>query len=214
MSSFIPFLFPLFVVLVFAQPFSYEFTHNYIFYTHSRTDFKHYIHTKLLSNCITVFITFVITIFTIFLISYYIEPVIGIITYQPEQLVGHTTQELLHYEQTMFTFSQLISISPLLMGILYSLWVGLNAILYSLMAVLALLLIENIFVALSVPFLFYHISSFIVAVLGFEKFLFDSTIFPFNIEQQSFLTLIPPFLVVVGINIFMYRLFIKRLKNR
>lgn len=214
MSSFIPFLFPLFTVIIFAQPFSNEFTNDFIFYTHSRIDLKDYIHNKLVTNSFVVFVSFFATIFLIFIFSYYIEPLFDLVTYQPEQLIGLSTQEVLRYEESMFTFSQLVTYSPLLMGVIYSFWVGLNAVVYSTMAILTLLLIENTFIALSIPFLFYHISSFVVAVLGFENFLFDATIFPFNIEQQSLITIFPPFVIVVALNMWLYWLFIKRLNHK
>lgn len=179
-------------------------SHNYIFYTHTRINFKDYIDEKLIVNSITVFSTFFVAILSIFIFSYYIEPAIGIITYRPDQLIGLTNQELLHYEEYMFTFSQLIKLSPLLMGIIYSFWVGLNAVVYSTMAMLSLVVVDNIFIALSVPFIFYHIGSFIVAIMGFEYFLFNETIFPFAIAQQSLITIIPPFIIVVGINLWLY----------
>lgn len=212
-SLFLPFLFPLLAVLIFTQSFSNELLNNYILYTHTRVDFLRYINSKLVANSILVFFSFFIVIFFSFLLAYYVEPLIGLITYQPEQL-NLSAHEIIHYNSNLFTFSQLIHYSPWLMAGVYSLWVGVNAVLYSTMAMLAIFLISNLFVALSLPFLFYHISSFIIAVLGFPRLLFDATIFPFNVDQQPIATVLIPFSVLLGINLLMYIILIKQIKNK
>lgn len=203
MSVFLPFLFPLLVVLIYAQPFSNELSNNYITYTRVRIDFKKYILIKLVSNSIVVFISFFIVVFIVFLFSYYLEPYLGLVNYEPEN-VKLTSGSLLDYDINKFTFTQLIKYSTLLYGFTYSGWVALNAVLYSSMAIIATLLFRNTFVALSMPFLFYHIGSFVIAVVGFPMFLLDASIFPFNIVQQPIYIAFIPFLVVCGITSFMF----------
>lgn len=212
-SVFLPFLFPLLVVLIYAQPFSSELSNNYIMYTRIRIDFKKYIFIKLLSNNILVFIGFFSVVFIIFVYSFFIEPYLGLVHYEPENL-NLTVQELLTYDINMFTFTQLIKTSTLMYGLIYSGWVGLNAMLYSSMAMIATLLFRNVFVALSIPFLFYHISSFVVAVLGFPEFLFDASIFPFNIDQQPIKIAFVPFLIVLGITTFMIIKLVNNVENK
>ncbi|MBU5468722.1 ABC transporter permease [Virgibacillus sp. MSJ-26] len=213
MSVFLPFLFPLLVVLIYAQPFSNELSNNYITYTRVRIDFKKYILIKLISNSILVFLSFFVVVFIIFLFSYYIEPHLGFVNYEPEN-INLTTEGLLDYDISMFTFTQLIKYSTLLYGLTYSGWVALNAVLYSSMAMLATLLFRNTFVALSIPFLFYHIGSFIIAVLGFPMFLLDASIFPFNVEQQPIYIAFIPFLFVVGVTGSMFFRLLNNINNK
>ena len=208
-SLFLPFLFPLFAILIFAQPFSHEFSNHYLLYTRTRIDLKDYINGKLISNASLVFLGFFLVVIALFVFSVYIEPQLGLINYRPE-LVVDSVAELARFDQGLFTFSQLMASSPWLFAFVYAGWVALNAVAYSSLAILCLLLIPNIFIALSIPFLFYHIASFIIALLGFPEFLFDASIFPFNVDQQSITTVLLPFSVVLILNILTYFLFLKR----
>lgn len=138
-----------------------------------------------------------------------IEPYLSLVNYRPE-LVVDSVAELARFDQELFTFSQSIASSPWLFAFVYADWVALNAVAYSTWAILCLLLIPNIFIALSIPFLFYHIASFIIALLGFPEFLFDASIFPFNVVQQNIITILLPFSVIIMLNILTYLLFLKR----
>ncbi|MFH7519035.1 hypothetical protein, partial [Pseudomonas syringae group genomosp. 7] len=84
-------------------------------------------------------------------------------------------------------------------GLVYSFWVAINAVLYSVAAYVFTLIIKNNLLALSLPFLWYFIVDFAFAILGFPQYLMSSTVFPFNIEQQPIWTIFVPFTVNVVI---------------
>ncbi|KPC97191.1 hypothetical protein LR69_04596 [Geobacillus sp. BCO2] len=104
------------------------------------------------------------------------------------------------------TFSQFLRYGEFVYGLVYSVWVAINGVLYSTIAFMLLLNISNPFIALSLPFLFYHIFNFVTALFDIPMFSPLSTIFPFNIEQQPLWTVLVPFLflLVVSVTLFVF----------
>lgn len=198
-AAIIPLLFPVLSIIIYLPSFLQEKKNNFIFYTQPRIPLQTYILSKGLVN---VFLTGFIIFLLIFLSFVFaiIEPNLGIIEYDiPHSVYGGMSE---------VTFSQLLVYGDFMYGLIYSLWVSINAIIYSSISFMLMLLIRSQFVALSVPFLFYHIFNFITGVLGEAKFSPISTIFPFNIVQQPLWTVLVPFsfllislivLIVVGV---------------
>ncbi|WP_312475263.1 ABC transporter permease [Neobacillus sp.] len=187
-SGFIPLLFPVIVIFIFLQKFTQELKNNYITYVQPRIPKKIYLLSKGITNALlTALVTFMM-IFIPFIFAVYIEPKLGIIKYVPSPF--------LHGSRNV-TFSQFLSLGQISYGVIYSLWVTINAVVYSTISFSLLLLIKSRFVALSAPFLFYHIFNFIAGVLGVARFSPVSTVFPFNIQQQPLWTVLIPFLVLI-----------------
>lgn len=94
-------------------------------------------------------------------------------------------------------------------GLIYSLWVSVNALVYSTIAFMLLLVVDNPFIALSAPFLYYHIFNFITGVFATPWFSPLSTIFPFNIIEQPLWTVLVPFslllFIIIGLYVFIIR---------
>ncbi|WP_338705507.1 ABC transporter permease [Priestia aryabhattai] len=187
LSTILPLLFPLIVVLIYLANFSGETKNNFLSYTRLRIDIKQYLRTKLIANNIIVFIIMFSFVFIPFLFAFYIEPSLGIINFEPENS-GLNAAQLLNNSYNRFTFSQLLEYGTFTYGFLYSAWVGLNGIVYATLGFFALLLINNRFLALSIPFLLYHLGSFIIAVVNVPMVLLDASIFPFNISQYPIWT--------------------------
>ena len=132
-------------------------------------------------------------IFLPFLFIVYFEQKLGIIHYSPSNE---------HMRIPAVTFSQFLSHGALTYGFIYSSWVAVNGIVYSTIAFFLLLNVSNPFIALSIPFLFYHILNFVTGLFHVAIFSPLSTIFPFNIEQQPLWTVLVPFsflLIVLAI---------------
>ncbi|MCO0601382.1 ABC transporter permease [Peribacillus butanolivorans] len=198
-STFIPLLFPVLTIIIYLPNFLYEQKNNIISYTKPRVSLRIYLLSKGLINAfLTGFITFLM-IFISFIFARYIEPNLGIIDYFPIPS---------DYSQ-YFTFSQILSVGDFTYGSVYSLWVSINAIVYSTIAYILMLLVRSNLIALSVPFVFYHVFNYVSGVLQVPQFSPISTIFPFNIEQQPLWTVLVPFsfllISLIGLLLFALR---------
>ncbi|SEN68709.1 hypothetical protein SAMN05192533_11773 [Mesobacillus persicus] len=189
-SGIIPLLFPVIVIFIFLQTFIQELKNNYITYVRPRIPKKIYLLSKGITNALLTGLVVFMMIFVPFIFAVYIEPKLGIIKYTPSSFLEDGSSG-------STTFSQFLPLGELSYGVLYSLWVTINGVVYASISFSLLLLIKSRFIALSAPFLFYHIFNFIAGVLGHARFSPISTVFPFNIEQQPLWTVIIPFLVLI-----------------
>ncbi|ALF10888.1 ABC transporter permease [Parageobacillus thermoglucosidasius] len=199
-SAIIPLLFPALAIIIYLPSFLQEQRNKFITYTRTRIPLNTYLLSKGLMNAfLTGFVIFLL-IFLPFVFIVYLEPNLGIILYTPIDENAHIPT---------VTFSQLLSYGDLTYGLIYSLWVSINGVVYSTIAFMLLLNLNNPFVALSIPFLFYHIFNFVTGVLDVPMFSPLSTIFPFNIEEQPLWTVLVPFsfllIVLIGIFVFSMR---------
>jgi len=207
-STILPLFFPIVVVIIYLVTFSRQISNNFILYTRLRIDIKKYLGAKFITNAIVVFFVMFSSVFIPFIFAFYIEPLLGIIVYEPENS-GLSTSELIKNTYQRYTFSQLLEYGSFTYGFLYAVWVGVNSVIYTSLGFFALLLINNRFLALSIPFLLYHLGSFIIAVLNYPMLLLDASIFPFNITQYPIwivcLPLLFLFLVCMGLYIYTKR---------
>lgn len=190
-GSMIALLFPLFFIILNANSFALERKDNFIEYTKVRTHLHKYLLAKAIVNAGLVFVAAFTMVFLSFLFIAYIEPSLGIINYESSGLDSYTT--------SIGTFEVLLKHGTLTYGIMYSIWVALNAVLYATLAFVLTLLIKNTFLALSLPFLWYFIMNFVAGVLGYPEFSTTSTIFPFNITAQPIWTILVPYLLNLSI---------------
>ncbi|WP_108306896.1 ABC transporter permease [Metalysinibacillus jejuensis] len=196
-STIIPLLFPAIIIIIYLPLFLQELRNNFVLYTRPRIPLNTYLLSKIIVNAfLTGGIVFLL-IFLPFIFVVYLEPHLGIIFYSPKDANSVIP---------MFTFSQLLEYGNLAYGLTFSLWVSINAVIYSSIALLLMLVLTNPFVALSVPFLFYHIFNFVTGILNAPMFSPLSTIFPFNIVQQPLWTILVPFLflLIIFIGLFVF----------
>lgn len=190
LDEFIPLLFPVLVIVIYLISFSHEQKNHFILVTRPRVPLNVYILSKGLINGFLTGAVIFFMVFLSFIFALYIEPHLHIIDYS-------TMSAMYHGESQEVTFSQLLSLGSFAYGLCYSFWVSLNAIVYATIAFLLMLLIKSTFLALSTPFLFYHVFNFVAGVLGVPQFSPISTLFPFNIEQQPLWTVFLPFIVLL-----------------
>ncbi|MGZ0084481.1 ABC transporter permease [Caldibacillus thermoamylovorans] len=199
-SAIIPLLFPVLVILIYLPSFVQEQRNHFITYTRMRIPLNTYLLSKGVINAfLTGFVLFLL-IFLPFLFIMYVEPRLGIIYYTP-------IDEKTHIPAT--TFSSFLSYGDFTYGLIYALWVSINGVVYSTIAFMLLLTLSHPFVALSFPFVFYHIVNFVTGILNVPMFSPLSTIFPFNIEEQPLWTVLVPFtfllIIFIGIFVFLVR---------
>lgn len=184
-STIIPLLFPAMIMLIYLRTFLQEQKNNFIFYTRPRINLEEYILSKGIANALLTGTVVFGMIFLPFVFIVYIDPYIGVINYEEGLRIINSN--------SLGTFSQFSKYGDFTYGFIYSLWVALNAILYSSISFVLMLILKSKFISLSVPFLFYHVFNFIVGVLGFARYSPLSTVFPFNIEKQALWTVFIPF---------------------
>jgi hypothetical protein len=189
-SGFVPMLFPLFMLLVYANNFVLEEKNHFSLYTRTRIWFPTYIISKALVNGILAFLVSFIMIFLPFVFSVYIEPIFSIINYY-DLREGESFSNL--------SFDQYLRYGTLVYGLIYAFWVALNGLIYASITFLLPFFIRNWFVAFSIPFVGYHVMNFISGVFGYAKFSPISTIFPFNVIQQEIWTVFVPFFILISI---------------
>lgn len=186
-SSAISLLFPILLVILYANSYVNEKRENFLLYVKPRTNISKYILAKGLVNAIVTFIVAFLMIYIPFVFVQYIDPALGIIQYETS-----------FYQPTSVgTFEFLAEKSVHLYGVMYSLWVAINGVLYVSVAYLLSICIKNRFVALSVPFLWWFIMNFVTGVLGIERFSPIFSVFPFSIATQPIWTVLVSFAVII-----------------
>lgn len=196
-SSIPSMLFPALAILVYIPTFVSEYNNNFLTYTRPRIDLKKYLIVKGIVNAMLSGIALFLMIFITYILIRFIEPFFGIINYAP---MSQFNTKIIN------TFSFVFGDNPLLYVLMYALWVGLNASLYATCAYILILSLENVFVAITIPFLMYHIFNFVSGILSSPEFSPLSTVFPFNIVAQPIWTVLVPFLTIAFINFLICKL--------
>lgn len=155
---------------------------------------------------------FFIFVFSYFIFSFYIESFFGLVSYHPE---SYNLNEITVIENTYkrHTFTQLLEYGSITYGLFYSSWVASNAAAYASLGFLLVLIIENKFLALSIPFLLYLLGSFVMGAFSITKFRFADSVFPFNYIQQPIWTAFIPFLFLVVLCLILVIIVSKRMDN-
>lgn len=202
LDSFVPIVFVIFAVLVYTGMFAQEVSNRFIVYTRLRISLKKLLSIKFAANFTITFGVFFIFIFAYFVFAYYVEPIIGLVRYDPSffALNGTTVEE---YTVKQNTFSQLLAYGEIIYGFIYSLWVAINAALFATFAFLLVLLLDNSFVALSLPFGLYLVQSFFMGAFGLVKYQFFQAVFPFNYMQLPIWTSLVPTAALFGVCLFL-----------
>ncbi|MED4170589.1 ABC transporter permease [Priestia megaterium] len=196
LGGFIPLIFPVLAIIIYLPIFRKEQKDNFITYTRPRVSLSSYILSKGIINAVfTGLIIFLMLLFSYVFVQF-IEPnSFNMVQYfKPSE----------NNQPSNVTFSQLLKYGDFIYFLAYSIWVTLNAIVYTTISFLLMLIMRRTFIALSVPFLIYHIFNFIAGILGVARFSPLSTIFPFNIEQQSLWTVLVPFALLLLILLFLF----------
>jgi len=199
----LPLLFVFLTVIIYVSKFSRLLKDRFIIYLRMRAPLKQILSAGLISNTILTFLLFTTFTFSLFLFSFYIEPIFSLVNYQPEvYLLTHESTILDSYNR--HTFTQLLERGNFIYGLSYSIWIGFNAVVYSSLGFFAILLTQNL-IGLAFPVLFYLIGTFI---FGYSEALtpyrMADTIFPFSVTQQSISSSLLVGGILLIINLFLY----------
>ncbi|MCS1352626.1 ABC transporter permease [Mechercharimyces sp. CAU 1602] len=174
------------MIVIYADNIVSERKHDFILYTRTRIWLPSYIWSKIIVNALMSFVLSFLLVFLPFLFVFYIEPHLSFVTYSP---VGTNTL-------SATTFDQLLSYGTFIYGVTYASWVAVNGVVYATLTMLLVLAIRNPLLSLALPFLWYHISNFVFAILKIEIYSPLFTIFPFGIEQQELWTILIPYSIL------------------
>ncbi|ASA24742.1 hypothetical protein B9T62_30685 [Paenibacillus donghaensis] len=201
----LPITFPIIAVLVYVASFSEEVNNRFLVYTRMRRSIMGTVYIKLTANIILTCLFFFSLTFISFLFAYYIEPHLGIANYDPAGF-GLTKDNIAADTYTRYTFTQLLRYGTFTYSILYSLWIAINASLYSAISFFLVLLIRNRFLALSLPYIGYIIAGLTISSMGSYAYRPSYVLFPFDYIQSPIWTAFVPFLVlaVVLVCLMMY----------
>ncbi len=190
-NSVLAMLFPLVATLPYTLAFSGKLSHRFLTYTRTRASIRQTLGGHFLRNGVASFGVFLVVgmIPQLFVIW-------GSPHYDPAGY-GFTTAEAVAAAQLHGkTFSQLLVYGDWAPVIGYSFWLALNASLYATLALSAVLLVPNRVLGLSLPWVGYLLTSFVMAVLWMESYSIQLA-FPFNLTQLPLTNLAYPFIGLV-----------------
>lgn len=194
-------VFPILAVLVYIPSFISEYKNNFLTYTRTRINLNDYLVSKGIVNAILSGIVLFLMVFVTYLFVQFIEPWLGLVNYTP---ISESTFDVEN------VFSSLIENNSFLYATVYAIWIGLNAALYATLAYILVLSLNSIFVAISIPFMGYHLLNFVSGIFQFPQFSPLSTLFPFNITAQPIWTVFVPFTAIILINLIVYKVYISK----
>ncbi|PAD74412.1 MULTISPECIES: ABC transporter permease [Paenibacillus] len=194
-GSILPILFPIVSVLVLTISFAADIHHRFLTYTRMRRPIIETLNINFWANLVLTFIFFFCLIISLFIFAYYIEPLLGIANFNPAGY-GLTTDNIAEDTYMRHTFTQFLRYGTLTYGIVYALWVGLNAGLFAAIGFVLVLLLRNRYLALSLPFVIYVVGIFTLSALGAEIYRPSYTIFPFDRIQSPIWTALIPFTIL------------------
>lgn len=174
--------FPLLASLPYGHSYSVEKYNNLTPYIFTRIDKNKYLNSKLLANGIAgglvIFIHCLIT-FIVSLILMYNLPL------DTETNLNDPISRIHNSNPTMY-----ISF--------YILWMFLQGFVYSTLSFSCSLIFEKKFIALVIPFLYFHIANFGFAILGFSLLTPPTSVAPYNMDQADILSMIfQPILLLI-----------------
>ncbi|MFB7799690.1 hypothetical protein [Isoptericola sp. NPDC056134] len=195
LRNFVPLLFPVLVTVVYLPRLSDEFANGFTGSVRTRTTLRTYLGSRIATAALLSFLTFTAMIVVCWLVAFVIGPLVGMNEFENVLPAGAAPDALLD-PVSRATFTQLYADPPVLYGVVYAVWVGLNAALVAVFGTLSLILISNRFVALAVPTVAFLVVGFALQVLGLAPFTPTFATFPFGLAQQPLWTPFVPFMAL------------------
>lgn len=209
--EFIVFLFPLISVLPVGWVMYYERKNNFLMYTLPRVSKRKYLLAKWLVFSGSAAVTMFIMMFSGVLTALYLKPEIVPILAMIDPVTGEMISRVLTYE----FLGELFAYHPIIYGLLLSLWRSFIAALIATLAYVLSLYVENIFVILTGPFIYYILENFILSVLGMEKYCLATAFEPGRLDLSNVnkfsLTVGPLLLILFTITLIVYFKKIKKM---
>ena len=155
----LPLAYPLLAVAVFVLPFSQKMRHRHIFYTRVRRSIQSSLIRAAVTNAAVAFCAFFIFVL-IFCFVFYVQPALGLTHF--DTFAAGTYPE----DFQLSRMTELLKVSPLVYGLTYAAWAGMNASMWASVGLVAVLTIHNRFFALALPLVLFIALGFILGALG------------------------------------------------
>lgn len=193
------FVFPLAIVLLTCLPFDQELANRFVSSIRVRMSLRVHVGLRLIRVVGYGFATGFLYSFCSFATAFLIWPRIGNPNIAPE-VYFMTASEAAADSLERITYSALLEGGPLWFGIAYSAWVGFGGAVYAAMGLLALTLIGNRLLALSVPVIIYFGGTVVASLAGWPFAAPLYSLFPFGLNATDPLLSAAPTLVLgVGV---------------
>lgn len=200
----LPLIFVFLAVFVYVGEFSNLLSERFIVYLRMRAPLKRILISCLCSNMVITFLVFFIFSFNLFIFSFYIEPSLGLVKYQPEVYKLNNKSVILD-SFNRHTFTQLLEYGNFVYGLAFSAWIGLNALAYSTLGFFTVLLVKQKLLGITIPVIFYLIGTFILSFSNvLEPYRLADSVFPFSIGQQSISTSVTTLFFLFLLNLLLY----------
>lgn len=169
-------LYPLFVVIPLCWNMYYERKNHFLNYVIPRISIGRYLRSKWTVHAASAFCIIFIPWFLAAVFALHvktpIEPISSVMT---EEATGFT-----HVFQNMFITM------PLLYALLLSVWKGIIGVIVMTLGFVLSLYVKNIFIILTVPFIYAVLENFTLAILRLEKYRLVTAFEPASIAADSF----------------------------
>lgn len=189
------FLFPLMAALLGSRRMYSEVGHRYSSLLGSRTGMRRYLVGRLVRSAALPFFCFFVYAALAFVIAYFVWPELGNPGVDSSNY-GMTSAQADRAEVADTSYSQLLQVGPLVYGVGYAAWIGVSAAVYSVAAVLCLVIMKNRLAAIAVPSALYLAQSVIMIALVGPQSTVVYSVFPFGLTQLPVLIAAAPQLVV------------------
>ncbi|MDR0959615.1 MAG: hypothetical protein LBM23_04545 [Propionibacteriaceae bacterium] len=182
---------PLVMAVPFTLPWVAWIRNRFATYARLRIGARRMLAASYFGNAIVSFLVF-------FLIGFipYFWVAFGDVTYHPESWHLLTSEDIKEAEETYSTFSQFSAWGSWGYPLMYSLWLAMNAVLYSAVSLSLVILVRNKALAISLPWISYLIAIYTFAVLWLEAYS-PTLVWPFNLTQQPLWHLLVPLTMMV-----------------
>ncbi|QBO35966.1 hypothetical protein EQG49_05580 [Periweissella cryptocerci] len=183
--------FPLIITVVYAVKMTNEKRNSYLAYVQMRTELKKYYLTKLKVAALIGFgagflYVFIPTIFTL-----YLAPQMGLV------YIDHLNPQMTIFEP----FNTIVNLGKFPFIFIYSLWLGINGVAYSVLAQLLVLRISNIFVAFFSTTILYVLFELLTQAIPFlNAYSPINTLFPYSstVNIAWWVLLVPLLLIILS----------------
>lgn len=179
-------IFPLAAAMPYVPFFGSLVTNRFLVYTRPRQAIRSSLARHFLVNSVLAFTTFfLVGIVPGLFVTY------GSVRYAPGDYYLETQQQIDLAEQSWTTFSQFAVHGPWGFPLAFSMWLDVNAVLYSCISLSLSLMTRNRILPIVVPWLVSFVLSFAFAITGFQAYSL-LLIFPFNLQQLALTNMLYP----------------------
>lgn len=208
--EYINFIFPLIAALPVGWLMYYERKDNFLIYTLPRVSKKKYLLSKWIVLAGSAAVTMFIVMFAGVLTALYLKPeIVPVLT-----RMDPVTEELISSILTDHFLGELFAYQPVVYGLLLSVWRGVLAALIATFAFILSLYVENLFIILTGPFIYYILENFILSVLGMSQYRLVTAFEPGrsdSLDVGNLSLMIGPFLLILFMIVLVF--YFKRIKK-